>query len=171
MPGLAEVSLFPAWQGAAQPVSVSLGSGSSLPVGPRAPHMFTPIYVNINKTPSTDPARAGPQLLSPTSCARARELAGLGEAPGGPVQVPRSPPQPAPPAERTNARAPGGSVVKNPLAIWETQVQSLSQEDPLEKEMGIHSSTLAWKIPWTEDPGRLQSMCRNIFLIKYVFLK
>ena len=56
------------------------------------------------------------QLLSPTSCARARELAGLGEAPGGPVQVPRSPPQPAPPAERTNARAPGGSVVKNPLA-------------------------------------------------------
>ena len=40
----------------------------------------------------------------------------------------------------------------------ETQVQSLVWEDPLEKEMAIHSSTIAWKIPWTEEPGRLQSM-------------
>ena len=39
-----------------------------------------------------------------------------------------------------------------------TQVQSLSWEDPLEKEMATNSSTLAWKIPWTEEPGRLQSM-------------
>ena len=39
--------------------------------------------------------------------------------------------------------------------IW---VQSLAREDPLEKEMATHSSTLAWKIPWTEEPGRLQSM-------------
>ena len=42
--------------------------------------------------------------------------------------------------------------------IQETQVQSFGQEDPLEEEMAIHSSTLAWKIPWTEEPGRLQSM-------------
>ena len=42
--------------------------------------------------------------------------------------------------------------------MWETQVQSLGQEYPLEKEMATHSSTLAWKIPWTEDPGRLQYM-------------
>ena len=42
--------------------------------------------------------------------------------------------------------------------MWETWVQPLVQEDPLEKEMAIHSSTLAWKIPWTEKPGRLQSM-------------
>ena len=42
--------------------------------------------------------------------------------------------------------------------MWETQVQVLGREDPLEKEMAIHSSTLAWKIPWTEEPGRLQSM-------------
>ena len=40
----------------------------------------------------------------------------------------------------------------------ETQVQSLGWEDPLEKEMATHSSTLAWKIPWTEEHGRLQSM-------------
>ena len=40
-------------------------------------------------------------------------------------------------------------------AIQETWVQSLGQEDPLEKEMAIHSSTLAWKIPWTEEPGSL----------------
>ena len=40
----------------------------------------------------------------------------------------------------------------------ETWVQSLGQEDPLEKEMAIHSSVLAWRIPWTEKPGRLQSM-------------
>ena len=49
----------------------------------------------------------------------------------------------------------GGSVVKNPLARQETWVRSLGQEDPLEKEMAIHSSILAWKIPWTEEPGRL----------------
>ena len=53
---------------------------------------------------------------------------------------------------------PGGSVVKNPLAMQETQVQSLGQEDPLEKEMATHSSILAWRIPWTEEPGGLQSM-------------
>ena len=39
--------------------------------------------------------------------------------------------------------------------MWETQVQSLSQEDPLENEMAIHSSILAWKIPWMEESGRL----------------
>ena len=43
-------------------------------------------------------------------------------------------------------------------AMWETQVQSLGQEEPLEKEMATHSSTHAWKIPWVEEPGRLQSM-------------
>ena len=42
--------------------------------------------------------------------------------------------------------------------MWETQVRSLCLEDPLEKEMATQSSILAWKIPWTEDPGRLQSM-------------
>ena len=49
-------------------------------------------------------------------------------------------------------------MVKNPPAIRETQVLSLDQEDPLEKGMATHSSILAWKIPWTEEPGRLQSM-------------
>ena len=43
-------------------------------------------------------------------------------------------------------------------AVQETWVRSLGWEDPLEKEMATHSSTLAWKIPWTEEPGRLQSM-------------
>ena len=43
-------------------------------------------------------------------------------------------------------------------AMWETWVQSLSQEDPLEKEMTTHSSILAWKIPWMEEPGKLLSM-------------
>ena len=49
-------------------------------------------------------------------------------------------------------------MVKNPLAIWETWVPSLDWEDLLEKEMAIHSSNLAWKIPWTEEPGGLQSV-------------
>ena len=53
---------------------------------------------------------------------------------------------------------PGGSVVKNLPAMQETRVQSLGQEDPLEKEMTIHSSILAWEIPWTEEPGGLQCM-------------
>ena len=49
-------------------------------------------------------------------------------------------------------------TVKNPPAMWETWVQSLGQEDPLEKEMATYFSILAWKIPWTEEPVRLQSM-------------
>ena len=49
-------------------------------------------------------------------------------------------------------------MVKHLPTMWETQVRSLGREDPLEKEMAIHSSTIAWKIPWTEEPGRLQSM-------------
>ena len=49
-------------------------------------------------------------------------------------------------------------TVKSLPAMRETQVQFLGWEDPLEKEMAIHSSTLAWKIPWTEEPDRLQSM-------------
>ena len=53
---------------------------------------------------------------------------------------------------------PGGSVVKNPPAKQETQFWSLGPEDPLEKEMTSHSSILAWEIPWTEEPGGLQSM-------------
>ena len=48
-------------------------------------------------------------------------------------------------------------TVKNLLAMWETQVQSLDQEDPLEKGMATHSSILAWRIPRTEEPGGLQS--------------
>ena len=47
---------------------------------------------------------------------------------------------------------------ENLTAMQETQVLSLSWEDPLEKEIATHSSTLAWKIPWTEEPGGLQSM-------------
>ena len=53
---------------------------------------------------------------------------------------------------------PAGSVVKNLPAKQETQVQSLGWEDPLEKGMATHSSILAWSIPWTEEPGWLQSM-------------
>jgi len=49
-------------------------------------------------------------------------------------------------------------VVKNLLAKQETRLQSLDQEDPLEKEMATHSSILAWEIPWTEEAGELQSM-------------
>ena len=49
-------------------------------------------------------------------------------------------------------------TVKNLPAMQETRVQSLGQEGPLEKSMATHSSILAWKTPWTEEPGRLQSM-------------
>ena len=53
---------------------------------------------------------------------------------------------------------PGGAVVKNLPAKQETQVLSLGREGPREKEMATHCSTLAWRIPWTEEPGGLQSM-------------
>ena len=53
-------------------------------------------------------------------------------------------------------------LVKNLPAVQETQVRSLGQEDPLEKEMANHSSILAWKISWTEEPGGLQFMGRRV---------
>ena len=54
--------------------------------------------------------------------------------------------------------SPATQTVKRPPAVQETRVLSLGWEDPLEKEMATHSSSLAWKIPWTKEPGRLQSM-------------
>ena len=48
-------------------------------------------------------------------------------------------------------------MVKNLPAMQETQTRSLGQENPLEKEMAVHSSVFAWRIPWTEEPGRLRS--------------
>ena len=57
-----------------------------------------------------------------------------------------------------NMGFPCGSAGKQLSAMQETQVPSLGQEDHLEKEMATHSSTLAWKSPWTEEPGSLQSM-------------
>ena len=53
---------------------------------------------------------------------------------------------------------PGGSDSKESTCNQETWVQSLGREDPLEKRQATHSSILAWKIPWTEEPGGLQSM-------------
>ena len=53
---------------------------------------------------------------------------------------------------------PGGSEIKNPPAVQETRIRSPGREDPLEEEMAAHSSVLAWRIPWTEEPGGLQSM-------------
>ena len=49
-------------------------------------------------------------------------------------------------------------MVKPLSTMQGTRIRSLGREDPLEKKMAIHSSTIAWKIPWTEEPGRLQSM-------------
>ena len=49
-------------------------------------------------------------------------------------------------------------TVKSLPAVWETQVRSLGWDDPLEKAMATYSSILAWKVPWMEEPGRLQSM-------------
>ena len=59
--------------------------------------------------------------------------------------------------------------VKNPPAMRETWVRFLGQEDPLEEGMATHSSILAWRIPWTEEPGRLQSMgpAKNLCLLNW----
>ena len=54
--------------------------------------------------------------------------------------------------------SPVAQLVKNPPTMQETQVPSLGQEDPLEKEMATHSRILAWEIPWMEKPGRLPSL-------------
>ena len=52
-------------------------------------------------------------------------------------------------------------MVKHLPAVQETQIRSLGQEDPLEKEMATYSSTLAWKIPWTEEPSRLHGVTKS----------
>ena len=52
-------------------------------------------------------------------------------------------------------------LVKNPPAMQESQVRSLGGEDPLKKEMATHSSILAWRIPWTEEPGGLQGVTKS----------
>ena len=61
----------------------------------------------------------------------------------------------------TNLASLMAQTVKSLPAMEETQVQSLGQEDPLEKEMATHFSILAWRIPWTKEPGGLQFMCRK----------
>ena len=61
-------------------------------------------------------------------------------------------------------------MVKNLPSMWEPQFQSLGQEDPLEKEMATHSSILAWRILWTDEPVWLQSMRRKRDLFHHVFL-
>ena len=55
--------------------------------------------------------------------------------------------------------------VKNLPAMWETSVRSLVQEAPLEKEMATHSSILAWRLPWTEEPGGVQSLWTEIIRV------
>ena len=60
--------------------------------------------------------------------------------------------------EKYHLTIPGGSVIRHLPVMQETQVQSLCREDPLEEEMTNHSSILAWEVPWTEEPGRLQFM-------------
>ena len=63
-------------------------------------------------------------------------------------------------------------TVQNLPAVWETQVQTLSQEDPLERGMAAHPSILAWKIPWTKQPVRLQSMgSQELDLTKWLTLQ
>ena len=61
-------------------------------------------------------------------------------------------------------------MVKNLPAMREPQLQSLGQEDPLEKDIATHSSIFAWRIPWTDEPGWLQSMRRKRDLFHDVFL-
>ena len=61
------------------------------------------------------------------------------------------------PGQRTEGTSLVAQTVKHLPTMWETWVQSLDWEDPLEREMATHSSILAWKIPWMEEPGRLQS--------------
>ena len=57
--------------------------------------------------------------------------------------------------------SPVAQMIKNLPTIWETWVQSLGWEDLLEKGMATHSSILAWRVPWTEEPGGLQSMSQS----------
>ena len=65
---------------------------------------------------------------------------------------------------------PGGSDVKRVSAVLETRIRSLGQEHPLEKEMATHSSTLAWKIPCTEEPGRLPWGCKESDMTEHLYL-
>ena len=81
-----------------------------------------------------------------------------------PFAMPWSLPHPAPTPlllQREQKTSLVAQTVKRLSTMWETRVQSLGWEDPLEKEMAIHSSTLAWKIPWREEPGRLRGVTKS----------
>ena len=83
------------------------------------------------------------------------------------VRTPRWPPRATCsllilPSQVVSASRGSGSAVKNPSTKQETQARSLTQEDPLEEEMAAHSSVLAWEIPWTEEPGGLQSELQRV---------
>ena len=79
-------------------------------------------------------------------------------SPGGLSDSGIEPGSPALQADSLLTELQGKQMVKHMSTMQETWVRFLGWEDPLEKEMAIHSSTIAWKIPWTEEPGRLQSM-------------
>ena len=66
--------------------------------------------------------------------------------------------------------SPVAQTVNRLLTTWETQVRSLGREDPLEKEMAPHSSTLAWKIPCTEEPGGLRSLLSDFLSFLFLLL-
>jgi len=71
---------------------------------------------------------------------------------------------------RSSEGFPGGSAVKNLSAKQETRVRSLGQEDPLEKGMATHSNIFAWRIPWIEEPGGLQSYFLDVMIIYHIGL-
>ena len=101
---------------------------------------------------------------------RQRSSRGVSGFPGAPTLAPRHSPDtvsvtPTCPWDGSawvlplhSVRLPWGSVAMSPPAVQETQVRSLAREDPLEKGMATHRSVLVWRIPWTEEPGELQSM-------------
>ena len=126
--------------------------------------------------PSASPGQAAPGTLISSFCPQLKESPFQGQALGSPLLVfPGA--KAAPPACSPGLAGPVrplgpvfphahlshltsllAQTVKRLSTMWETRVRALGREDPLEKEKAVHSSTIAWKIPWTEEPGRLQSM-------------
>ena len=124
----------------------------ALVAGPR-PHTPT-AALSLSHTPTPSPACLLEASSSSASCVPGVRAPGKGLSPaGGSATL-----QGVKPNEDFSLGFPGGSVGKNPPVTQETRVQSLGQEDPLEKEMATSSCILAWEIPWTEEPGGLESL-------------
>ena len=132
---------------------------------------LTPPFADTERGPLCGTARVGTSCVRAWTCCKVLSISGLNQSwqlfrsPGmwfgvllhadGALRTQGIPPSITLPSLRWKVQ---GAIICSSPGMWETRARSLGREDPLEKEMATHSSTLAWRIPWREEPGRLHTV-------------